>query len=251
MSKITLPFSADYEAANCAVAPKVLGVMQPYFFPYFEQFRLIAACDLWVAFDIVQFSRKSWINRNRVLNREKGTVYVSVPVKHNGLKVTIKDAEIDHAQDWRSDVLNKLKVYRKRAPHYEEVVELVADSIHGNYCTLGELNTEILRRVCRFLDIQTPIVPASNLPITLPCEAEPDEWALQISIGLQAAEYRNSAGGKEFFDVNKYAANGIKLSFHEHIARSYRTSDLVFVPDLSVIDWLMWNDLQTLKEWLK
>ena len=232
--------------------PQLLGIMQPYFFPYFEQFRLLAACDLWVAFDIVQYSRKSWINRNRVLNRDTGTSYISVPVKHGGLDVTIKDALIDASKDWRSaDVLNKLRVYKKRAPHYDATVALVTEAMQGEHATLGALNTAIIRHVSRALGIQTPIVLASELPIELPAEAEPDEWALLISQALQAKEYRNSAGGKSFFDTSKYAAAGITLSFHEHVPRTYRTADFEFVPDLSIIDWLMWNDLATLQEWLK
>ena len=45
-----------------------LGIMQPYFFPYLGHFALIAAVDEWVVFDIPQYTRKSWINRNRVLH---------------------------------------------------------------------------------------------------------------------------------------------------------------------------------------
>lgn len=231
--------------------PQKLGVMQPYFFPFFEQFRLIAACDLWVVFDVAQYSRKSWINRNRVLNREKGTAYITVPVKHAGLDVAIKDALIDQSQNWRGDVLNKLKVYKKRAPHYDRVVALVTQAMAGEHASLGTLNTAILRHMCQALEIQTPIVLASELPIKLPDEAEPDEWALHISKALKAVEYRNSAGGKSLFDGNKYTADGIKLSFHVHLPRCYRTVDFEFVPDLSVIDWLMWNDKATLKEWLE
>jgi hypothetical protein len=230
---------------------KVLGIMQPYFFPFFEQFRLLAACDEWVIFDTPQYSRKSWINRNRVLNREKGTTYVSVPVRHAGYSIPIKEAEIDHAQDWQGAVLNRLKVYKKRAPHYDWVTGWVSEIIHGPHTTLGGLNAEIVRNVARTLDIPTPIALASELPFALPKEAAPDEWALHISKGLNATEYRNAAGGKSFFDGSKYAAAGITLSFHEHAPRIYQTGDLEFVTDLSIIDWLMWNDINTLKEWLK
>lgn len=231
--------------------PKVLGIMQPYFFPYFEQFRLIAACDLWVVFDVVKYTRKSWINRNRVLNREKGTAYISVPVKHTGQDIVIKDALLDLSQNWREDLLNKLKVYKKRAPYYDRTVALVMQAVDCEDTSLSALNTSILRHICQALDIQTSIVMASELPIVLPSKAEPDEWALHISKALNADEYRNSAGGKCFFDASKYTAHGIKLSFHKHKPRTYSTADFEFVPDLCIIDWLMWNDLATLKEWLK
>jgi hypothetical protein len=232
-------------------ATKILGIMQPYFFPYFEHLRLVAACDQWVIFDTPQYSRKSWINRNRVLNREKGSAYVSVPIKHMGQTLIIKDAEIDSTQAWQTDVLNRLRVYKNRAPHYDWVTDWVSNIIHGPHTTLGGLNTEILRNMASVLNIKTPISLASELSIAMPTEAAPDEWALHISKGLKATEYRNSAGGKSFFDASKYSDAGILLSFHAHVPRTYSTADLEFVPDLSIIDWLMWNDINTLKEWLK
>ena len=45
-----------------------LGIMQPYFFPYIGYFSLIANTDLWVVFDTPQYTRKSWMNRNRILH---------------------------------------------------------------------------------------------------------------------------------------------------------------------------------------
>lgn len=229
---------------------KIVGIMQPYFFPYFEQFRLISACDLWVVFDTVQFSRKSWITRNRILNRDKGTAYISVPVQHAGLDVKIKDAVIDSGQDWRNQVLNKLKIYQAEAPRYGAVRELVGDALAGEHETIADLNAMLLREVCRYLGISTPILIASSLTVDIPEQCEPGEWALHISKHLGASEYRNAAGGRALFDPELYARNGIALSFHEHCPRTYTTGSFTFVEDLSVIDWMMWNDREVLQAWL-
>lgn len=229
---------------------RIVGIMQPYFFPYFEQFRLIAACDLWVVFDTPQFSHKTWVTRNRILNRDKGTAYVSVPVRHTGLATAIKDALIDLDRDWRGQVMNKLKVYQKEAPRYATVRGLVGDTLAGSHETVATLNTAILRAVCGYLGIATPILVASSLAIDMPSHCEPGEWALHISKSLGASEYRNAAGGKALFDSELYASNGIILSFHEHHPRSYPTGSFDFVENLSVIDWMMWNDRETLREWL-
>ncbi len=232
------------------IESKIVGIMQPYFFPYFEQFRLIAACDLWVVFDIAQFSRKSWITRNRILNRDKGTSYLSMAIRHTGLDTRIKDAEIDNGKDWRAEIMNKLKVYQVGAPYYEVVRELIGDILGANYQTISTLNTAALKGVCGYLSIDTAIQVASALPLDIPDQCEPGEWALHISKNLGATEYRNAAGGKALFDDKLYASNGIKLSFHVHRPRTYRTGHFRFVEDLSVIDWMMWNDRATLKEWL-
>lgn len=232
------------------IEKKIVGIMQPYFFPYFEQFRLIDSCDLWVVFDSVQFSRKSWITRNRILNRDKGTSYISVAVRHTGLGTAIKDAQIEQSRNWRADIMDRLKVYQTEAPNYSVVRDFIGDILQTNHLTIGALNTAILVAVCRYLGISTPVLVASSLSLNIPDQCEPGEWALHISKSLGASEYRNAAGGKALFDPTLYSDNGIKLSFHEHQPRSYRTGSFNFVEDLSVIDWLMWNDREELQGWL-
>ncbi len=229
---------------------RIVGIMQPYFFPYFEQFRLIAACDLWVVFDTAQFSRKSWMTRNRILNRDKGTAYVSIPVQHTGLETPIRNAMIDLAQDWRGQVMNKLKTYETEAPHYAVVRDLIGDALAGGHETVATLNTAVLQAVCGHLGISTPIVAASSLPLTLPEQCAPGEWALHIAKSLDATEYRNASGGRDLFSDALYANHGITLSFHEHHPRRYTTGSFDFVENLSVIDWMMWNDRETLHDWL-
>lgn len=229
---------------------KIVGVMQPYFFPYFEYFRLIAACDTWVTFDTAQFSRKTWISRNRVLNRDKGTAYISVPVCHSGLQTPINKAQIDYTQLWQDRVINMLDAYRREAPNYRMVRELIGDAIGHRHESLSLLNTAVLRMICSSLNINTPISELSSMSIQLPENCEPGEWALYIAKHLGATEYRNASGGRALFDAEQYRTNGIILSFHEHSPRTYKTGTMPFVADLSIVDWMMWNDLNVLREWL-
>lgn len=224
--------------------------MQPYFLPYFEHFRLLAACDQWVVFDIAQFTRKSWITRNRILNRDKGVAYISVPVSHTGLATRIGEAALDSGQDWRQALLDRLLVYRKEAPHYAQVTAMLSATLARDFRTIAELNTALLGMVCGHLAIRTPISVCSQLGLELPPDSDAGEWALHIARGLGASEYRNPSGGRSLFDEALYARHGIRLSFHKHRALSYATGSLPFVPDLSIIDWMMWNDAPTLHAWL-
>lgn len=228
----------------------IVGVMQPYFLPYFEHFRLLAACDRWIVFDIAQFTRKSWMTRNRILNREKGTAYISLPVRHSGLDTAIKDAALDDTQDWRRKLLDRLRVYEKEAPGYRAVTAGLAEALTGDFATVAEVNVALLRWACGELGITTPIEMCSDLAIAFPEDCGPGEWALHVAKAAGATEYRNPSGGRALFDPALYARHGITLSFHEHRPRTYATGSFAFVPDLSVIDWMMWNPAATLKEWL-
>jgi hypothetical protein len=59
---------------------KRLAIMQPYFLPYIGYFQLIAAVDLFIVYDNIKYTKKGWINRNRMLQNGKDAMF-SLPLK--------------------------------------------------------------------------------------------------------------------------------------------------------------------------
>ena len=152
-----------------------IGIMQPYFFPYAQQFRHIRQCDRWVVFDTPKYSRKSWINRNRIINRDIEWSYISVPVAKGASKGPICDAALADT-GWREALQDQLKVYAATAPYYAQTLEVVDACIGPEADTIAELNTRILTEVCRRLGVTTPIMRLSELSLDLPAKADPGEW---------------------------------------------------------------------------
>ena len=59
---------------------KSIGIMQAYFMPYIGYFQLIEAVDEFIIYDNIQYTKKGWINRNRIL--VNGTdQYITLPLK--------------------------------------------------------------------------------------------------------------------------------------------------------------------------
>jgi hypothetical protein len=223
--------------------------MQPYFLPYLEHFRLIAACDRWVVFDTVKYSRHSWMNRNRIINREKGWTYLGVPVSKPGKDEPVSEVRIAQA-GWPEQLFDKLRLYEKHAPHYPRTVSMLRGVLGQGHERLVDLNVALLRAVCGELAIATPIECLSELKLELPGSLGPGEWALWIAKALGASEYRNPSGGKELFDAAQFEAQGIRLSFHEHRPWVYSTRPFEFQPDLSIVDPLMWAQREAIREQL-
>jgi hypothetical protein len=227
-----------------------LGIMQPYFFPYAQQFRHIGQCDEWLVFDTVQFRRKSWMTRNRIADRNTEWSYVSVPMVKGASTGTIAAAELS-VDDWRAALTDKLRVYEKAAPFYDEVIDLVADAVAPGVHTVSALNTQIIRTLCAALGITTPVRRVSDLGLALPDAADAAEWALLISAALGADVYSNAPGGRELFDPELYAARGVTLEFYEPKPLEHLTPGFVFTPGLSVIDSLMWVGTKALGTWAR
>ena len=104
------------------------GIMQPYFFPYLGHFALIANVDLWIVFDVTQYTPKSWISRNRILHPASGTNWINVPLKNSSISIKIHEAKILDVNAAAKSTVGKLGHYRRRAPFFKQVEALVKET---------------------------------------------------------------------------------------------------------------------------
>ena len=59
---------------------KRLAIMQPYFLPYLGYFQLMSSVDEFVIYDNIKYTKKGWINRNRLLQNSQSEVF-SIPLE--------------------------------------------------------------------------------------------------------------------------------------------------------------------------
>lgn len=217
-----------------------LGIMQPYFFPYLGHFQLIAAVDRWVVFDLVKYGRRTWVNRNRILHPTEGWQFISVPARSTGAG-TISDAVVDDREAARDRILGQLAHYRRHAPYFESVRTLVEAAFAGSGAGLTDLNVRALRVVCDHLGLGFEPMIASHMELDLPAIEHPGQWALEISSALGADAYVNPSSGREIFRPEEWSGRGISLQFQVPASLNYETGRYKHVPDLSILDVLMWN----------
>ena len=237
-----------------------MGIMQPYFFPYIGYISLIKHTDEFMLFDPVQFIHHGWIERNRILkpvDKSKKIVpgenwqYISVPLEKHSRETLIKDIKINNQLDWRSKLLSQLCCYKKRAPYYDVVIELVKRGISIDTDSIVLLNENILKEICRYLNIDTKITIFSSENLQIKKATAPDEWALNICLAKENVnEYWNPPGGIDFFDVTKYIDAGIDLKFQKVELEPYIQRIGYFEPGLSIIDVMMFNSPEEINRML-
>jgi len=217
------------------------GIMQPYFFPYLGYFSLLKHTDEFVLLDSVQFIRHGWIERNRILKQGSGWLYIKVPLIKHPRETLIKDVVIDCSEDWRSKIEAQLQAYRKRAPNYRAVNELVSHVIDQDETDVVSLNKRALEAVCGYLGITKRLQVFSEMDLVIEKPMAADEWALNIGSALGISEYWNPPGGQSFLDASKYEAAGIDFRIHRVDLQEYDQRRQPFEPSLSIIDVLMFN----------
>lgn len=224
--------------------------MQPYFMPYLGYFALIKHVDQFILFDTPQFIRHGWIERNKVLKLNGETLYIKVPLEKFSRDTPINEVVIRNDENWKNKILAQLVPYKKRAPYYKEVISVLETVFEAKTNSIVELNFLSLYKFCNYLNISTPIKIWSEMDVKIEGVNEPDEWALNICKAMGANGYYNPPGGKDFFDSNKYSKAGIDLKFLDLNQVSYNQFEHDFVPYLSIIDVLMFNDIERINSML-
>ena len=215
-----------------------VGIMQPYFLPYIGYFQLINHCDQFVIYDDIEFTKRGWINRNRILaNGEPRTI--TLPVRKDSDFLDIREREISN--DFNSaKMMNLLRESYRRAPFWEANEERLSEILHFADRNLFAFLSNSLTRVCASLEIDTPLVVSSTLGVDNSLRGA--DRVIAICEALGATEYVNPIGGVELYSQENFAEHGLELSFLRAKLSSYPQFGEPFAGGLSMIDAMVFLD---------
>ena len=216
----------------------ILAVMQPYFLPYIGYFQLLHAVDKFVLYDDVNFINKGWINRNNLLNGSAAQLF-TIPLKGASQNRLIRDIEITDDTAWKKKLLKTIEQAYRKAPYFDGVFTLLDELINTPERNIGGLATSSLKSVAAYLGINTPIVDSSAIYDNNQLKAQ--ERILDICRKEHADHYINPIGGMEIYSRELFETSGVKLNFIKSKSITYPQFKNEFVPNLSIVDVLMFN----------
>ena len=141
---------------------KKIAIMQPYIFPYIGYFQLINSVDEFIIYDNIQYTKKGWINRNRILVNEKDQL-ITLPLKKASDYLNVNDREL--SESWENDkkkILNTIKTCYSKAPYSSESYKLIQECLDNNEINLFKFIFNSLNKINEFLDIKTKIIISSS-----------------------------------------------------------------------------------------
>lgn len=223
-----------------------LAIMQPYFFPYIGYFQLIAGADRFVVYDNIKYTKKGWINRNRML-RNGQDVSFSLPLKRDSDHLDIRDRELAESFN-RDKLLNQLKGAYQRAPQFSDTFPLVEEIVRHEEVNLFHFLHNSILKTCEHLGIATPIDVSSDLQIDR--ELKSQDRVIATCKAYNARAYVNPIGGIELYSKEAFLEEGIDLQFMRTLPVEYAQFGETFVPNLSIIDVMMFNSVGTIQSWI-
>lgn len=221
-----------------------LGIMQPYFFPYIGYWQLINAVDKYVVYDDVAYIKGGWINRNNLLINSNKCL-ITLPIQNSSSFKNINEIEITNNEKLKNKLLKTIQMAYKKALYFNEIMPIIEDLIINN-SNIAMLNYNSIIRICEYLNINTEIILSSQIDKNNTLKGQ--DKVIHINKLLGSDEYINAIGGMELYDTKEFEQNNIKLRFLQTDKIEYKQFNNEFIPNLSIIDVLMFNSPQEIKE---
>lgn len=219
-----------------------LAVMQPYFFPYLGYFQLIHSVDHFMFFDDVQYIKKSWMSRNRLLNLDSNEAfYIRPELVKPDYKALLPSVELKQDHKWKDKLLAQLKVYKNKALFYDEVLPLIQEILESDHKYLVDFNIDSTTKITQWLGMDKKIDKYTDYDFWFDEKPGIGDWGREVAKAMKAKQYINSPGGESFIFPEEFNANGIELGFIQPELPSYNQQNGNFVPGLSILDVLLFN----------
>lgn len=226
---------------------KKIIISQSNYIPWKGYFDAIAACDYFVIYDDVQYTRRDWRNRN-VIKGPASEKWLTIPVEVKGKYEQRINETVIADNNWTEQHLKTLNSFYVKAPHYTEVNEWVNNLYQNcNFQLLTEVNQYFLEAIFEFLGIKTKIFRSENF-IT---NAERSLRLAEICQQLNADEYHTGPAAKNYLDETVFAAKGIKINYIDNSGyKEYLQLGNGFNHNVTILD-LIYNTGTNAPEYLK
>jgi hypothetical protein len=224
-----------------------LAIMQPYIFPYIGYFQLINFVDKFVVYDDVNYINKGWINRNNILVSNQASLF-TIPLIQASQNKLIKDIEISSENKWKVKFLKTIREAYAKAPLFKTAYPIIEKIILFEEKNLSKYIFNSLKEINQYLDIQTKLIPTSSFYGNSTLKAQ--YRILDICKAEGAVKYVNLTGGMDLYSKEEFNKQNIQLCFIKSQVKNYNQLSGDFIPRLSIIDILMFNDQSKINSFL-
>lgn len=216
---------------------KKIAISQSNYIPWKGYFDLINYVDIFVFFDEVQFTRRDWRNRNKIVCNDK-IKWLTIPLKNKGNYFkNIYEMEVKN-QDWIKDHLNKIKSYYRHTKHFEknyQIIKYIYKQIQSE--KLSQINQTIIKEICRKLDIRTKFYNSNEFG-KFKNNTDPSSRLLNICKENKADLYVSGPVAKNYLDEKLFEINNIKIEWFKYNDTT-QNDKINLSQNLSIIDSLM------------
>lgn len=225
-----------------------VGIMQPYFFPYIGYWQLMDVVDVYVVYDDVNYINRGWINRNKILINGQPE-YFRLPLLGASQNKLINEINVNHDAKLLKKSIQTIENAYKKAPYFNIVYPLLEKILK---CECEKVSDYILYSfeiICQYLRINTKLLLSSSLDKNNSLRGQ--DKILEICESLKCNTYYNAIGGKQLYDKESFQKRGMEIKFLNSDSVVYKQFGNDFHSNLSIIDVMMFNEVDVIRDMLE
>jgi hypothetical protein len=209
----------------------IVAAHQPHYLPWLGYLDKMAKADLFVVMDDLEFVSRNFHNRQRV-KLANGPAWLTVPVVGN-MGHRINDKQIYSAvppkQCWQHQHWRTLVTHYGRARFFANYADELRDVYTRAWTSLLDLDLHMLALARRWLDISTPMIRSSQLPLS----GTRTDRLIDLCRKVGARSYLSGAGGSNhYLDAEKIGRAGIGVIWqhfsHPEYPQCYERSGFAY-----------------------
>ena len=214
-----------------------LAIHQPEFMPWAGYFNKMVQSDLFIILDHVQFKKRYFENRNRIVSPRGKVSYLTVPVKTKGKYTqSICNVEIDNTQSWKNLMLERIRHSYSKATFFEKYYDDIKSLLNTKqYNNLLALNMDIINLLREYLGIHTPMLYSTSMNVG---SFKASDLILQTCLMNRADTYLCGISGRDYIKLEDFEKNNIQIESLDYQPASYKQLCSSFVPYMSTLDIL-------------
>lgn len=191
---------------------KTVLITQSNYIPWKGYFDAINMADEFIILDEVQYTRRDWRNRNRIVtNNGLKWLSISVSAKGNYLESINKIHTVD--QNWRKSHWSLLKENYRKAPHFDDMAPLLEHEYFGNTETnLSRINEGFIQLIVDFLGINTKITRCEDYGVV----GGKNERLIDLCEKANATRYLSGPAAKNYLDENLFRDSGLSVAWMDY-----------------------------------
>ena len=215
----------------------IISAHQPEYLPYLGFFYKMAKADEFILADHLQFSKKDFLNRNRIRTNAnpQGWAWLTVPVITNKKGYQkINEIEIDNSTLWAKKHWQLIYFNYKKTPFFDKYSDFFEKFYSKKWQRLVDINETIIYYLQKELGITTTIVKSSDYNF----KNKKTDLIIELCKKFGADTYLSGLGGKNYMDLELFKKNNLNYVFSDFTHPIYYQRFEPFVKNLSAIDLL-------------
>ena len=214
------------------------AIIQSCYLPWKGYFDIINYVDNFVVFDDVQYNKRSWQNRNKILIQDN-LKWLTIPVKvKDKFSQKINEVEILD-NNWNFNHIESIKRNYSNCTNYK-FLEILENQYNKTryYKYLYEINYDFIKFICKYINIETILFSSSKLDYL---KSQNNSMRLiNICKKLKSNIYVTTETANNYIDSELFKKNGINIEYYEYKPyKKYNQNTKQFIDKISIIDLLL------------